>query len=83
MFTWISKIFKKKIEEKHIYRCQYVFSANLTSGGIVSFKLSNINEVFVSAKTIPEAQVELAKKIPMTPHVYIHEIKKVFEVIPR
>ena len=82
MFAWFSRLFKKRIEEKHIYRCQYVLGANLTSSGIAAFKLSDLNEVFVSANTIPDAQIELAKKIPMTPHVYIHEIKKVLEIIP-
>lgn len=82
MFTWFFKLFSKRIEEKHIYRCQYVLGANLTNSGIAAFKLSELNEVFVSADSLPNAQIELAKKIPMTPHVYIHEIKKVLEVIP-
>ena len=82
MFSWFFKLFSKRIEEKHIYRCQYVLGANLTSSGIAAFKLSELNEVFVSANSLVNAQVEIAKKIPMTPHIYIHKIEKVLEVIP-
>ena len=82
MFSWFFKLFSKRIEEKHIYRCQYVLGANLTSSGIAAFKLSELNEVFVSANSLVNAQVEIAKKIPMTPHIYIYKIEKVLEVIP-
>lgn len=55
MFTWFFKLFSKRIEEKHIYRCQYVLGANLTSSGVAAFKLSELNEVFVSADSLQNA----------------------------
>ena len=82
MFSWFFKLFSKRIEEKHVYRCQYALSANLTSTGIASFKLSDLCEVFVPADSLVNAQIELAKKISLTPHVYIHKIDKVLEIMP-
>lgn len=82
MFSWFFKLFTKHVEEKHVYRCQYVLGANLTATNIATFKLSDLCEVFVSADSLVNAQVEIAKKIPMTPHIYIHKIEKVLEVIP-
>ena len=77
MFSWFFKLFSKHIEEKHVYRCQYVLGANLTATNIAAFKLSDLCEVFVSADSLVNAQVELAKKISMTPHVYIHKIDSI------
>ena len=83
MISWLKSLFKKRVEERHIYKCTYVYAAHLSEDSkIASFKLDDAVEIFVSASNIAEAQIELAKKITLSPHVYVHRIEKVLEVIP-
>ena len=83
MISWLKSFFKKRVEERHIYTCTYVYVAHLSEDSkIASFKLDDASEIFVSAKDVAEAQLEVAKKIMLTPHVYVHRIEKVLEVIP-
>ena len=67
---------KKRV---NLYKCTYCLAASI-SGDEVKFDLKDKSELIVSANNLLDAQVVLASKIPMSPHVYIHEIKKMLEV---
>ena len=59
----------------NLYRCIYCICCNIDDDQ-VQFDLKDASELIVSAASLVDAQVLLAKKIPLSPHVYIHSIKK-------
>ena len=59
----------------NLYRCTYCICCNI-DGDQVQFDLKDASELIVSAASLADAQVLFAKKILLTPHVYIHSIKK-------
>lgn len=73
--------FKKK--EKHIlktvYKVSYIAGAFI-DGDKVCFDLKHLQDIFVEADDLMEAQAAFAKKMVLTPHVYIHKIKKVITI---
>ena len=73
MFGWFKK--KEKIQLQ-VYKVQYVLCASIYQGK-VTFDLKDLDEEFVEATDIIDAQSKIASQIPLTPHVYIHKISKV------
>ena len=73
--------FKKKHISKTVYKVSYVQGAFVdTAAGKVIFDLKNLQDKFVEAKDLIDAQVVFAKKTMLTPHVYIHHIDKVYTI---
>lgn len=75
-------IFKKKPQPKaHVYRVQYVIGATIDpsagEGGTVTFDLQWLQDAYVKADHIMEAQTIFASKHMLTPHVYVHDIKQI------
>ena len=73
MFGWFKR---RKKNPLHIYKVQYVLCASIYQDK-VTFDLKDLNEEFVEATDIIDAQSKIASRIPLTPHVYIHKISKV------
>ena len=64
---------------KNLYRVSYVAGAFI-DGDKACFDLKHLQDIFVEADGLMEAQAAFAKKMALTPHVYIHEIKKVITI---
>ncbi len=71
--------FTRKKKSVQLYRCTYCLSSKI-DGDEVRFDLRDKSELILSANSREDAQVLLAKKISLAPHVYIHDIKKMMEV---
>ena len=71
---------KDKHAAKNLYRVSYVAGAFI-DGEKVHLDLKHLQDIFVEADDLMEAQVTFAKKMALTPHVYIHEIKKVITIL--
>lgn len=69
----------KKHKSKTIYKVSYVSCASIVDN-VVSFDLKNIDEMFVEAESMLDAQVAFAKKMVLCPHVYVHKIEKVISI---
>ena len=67
--------FKKKTK-KYLYRVEYIYSASLSLTS-AEFDFRDMVEQFVAADNLLEAQKEFASKNSITPHVYIHSIRRV------
>ena len=80
MFKWIKSFFSHSSKPSGcLYKCTYSLNAHL-SQGVAAFKLDSLQEAYAHASTQIEAQSTFAKKLCMSPHVYIHKIEKVLEV---
>ena len=71
--------FKRKKKSIQLYKCTYHIGAKII-GDEVSFNLKDKIELIVRANDIIDAQVQLAKKVMLTPHGYIHKIEKMIEI---
>ena len=71
--------FTKHKKKTTLFKCTYQLCASL-SDNEARISLDNMDEIIVEAETLRDAQVELARQIPMTPHVYVHKIEKVLEI---
>ena len=70
---------KDKLTAKNLYKVSYI-AGTFIDGDKVSFDLKHLQDIFVEAYDLMEAQAVFAKKMMITPHVYIHEIKKVITI---
>lgn len=69
-------IFKKPL--KHVFRVRYVLGACIdTKEGKVTINLDEMQEAFVQASYLMEAQQVFASRHMLTPHIYVHEIKQI------
>ena len=73
--------FKKKRISKTVYKVSYVQGAfvDITAGKVI-FDLKNLQDKFVEAKDLIDAQMVFAKKTMLAPHVYINRIDKVYTI---
>lgn len=71
--------FTKHKKKTTLFKCTYQLCASLSSDE-ARFSLDGMNEIVVEAETLRDAQIELARQIPLTPHVYVHNIEKVLEI---
>ena len=71
--------FTRKKKFIQLYKCTYYIGAKIV-GDEVSFNLKDKIELIVRANDIIDAQVQLAKKVMLTPHGYIHKIEKMIEI---
>ncbi len=70
-------IFKKK-PPKHVFRVRYVLGSFIDpKEGKVTFNLDEMQEAFVLASHLMEAQRVFASRHMLTPHIYVHDIKQI------
>ena len=58
----------------NLYKCMYCTTYEAADDKIF-FNMKDMSELIVSANSLADAQIELAKRIPLASHIYIHEIK--------
>ena len=77
MFNFLRK---KPKSEPSIWRVQYVHCATIDpsagEGGTATFDLKWLKEAYVKANNVIEAQTAFASTVMLTPHVYIHDVRK-------
>lgn len=81
MFGFLKKAKDKVCQHKSLYKVTYVAGAFLDNG-IATFNYGrDASEMYIVANSLLDAQVEFAKKMVLTPHIYIHKIEKVIETM--
>lgn len=71
--------FTKHKKKTILFKCTYQLCASLSSNE-ARISLDGMDEIVVEAETLHDAQIELAHRIPLTPHVYVHKIEKLLEI---
>ena len=79
-------LFKRKPQSKaHIFKVRYVLGATIDpsagKAGTVTFDLNWMRETYVKADHVMEAQAIFASKNMLTPHVYVHDIRRVDPIV--
>ena len=70
-------IFKKKKQQKYLYKITYCLSAMVDNEKhTVTFDTSWLRDLYVAAYDMADAQVEFAKRVVLSPHIYVHRIEK-------
>lgn len=69
-------LFKEK-KQNELFKVSYVLSCHIRDGEAVFNIDRDMQSILVEAPTLIDVQRNLGKFIPLTPHVYIHSIKKI------